>query len=438
MNITIHRGINQIGGCITEIESNNGTKILIDLGHNLPEGDEPSEDPYDKPKNLDKLLEGVSAVFYTHPHGDHLGFETKVAEKGIPQYIGAVSKEMMLVLKDSILYRAKGSRKVVAQAEFDAINRFKTYEADTKVIVYDKGGNIDITITPYYVSHSAADAYMFLIECDGKRVLHTGDFRDHGYRGNALLPMVDYYIARKKIDVLITEGTMLSRDDIRLMSEEELQEQAISIMNDFDNVFVMCSSMDADRLVSFYRATKKFSDRKLVVDGYQWHQLNKITNSLGLGDKRYCLKGALYYNKHKEEILENIPRPGITILVRNNRDFKRIIDEIYPLMEPAKTCFVYSQFKGYILSEHKAFKQKTYDFVHMKDWHIEYLHTSGHASKEALAAVCKKVNPRYAIIPIHRDAETDFCSLDIPQELKDKVITKTHENTVGEIKIVIK
>ena len=31
MTITIHRGINQIGGCITEIASASGTKILIDL-----------------------------------------------------------------------------------------------------------------------------------------------------------------------------------------------------------------------------------------------------------------------------------------------------------------------------------------------------------------------------------------------------------------------
>lgn len=44
MKITIHRGQNQIGGCITEIESGSGTRILIDLGHNLPEGDTPSED----------------------------------------------------------------------------------------------------------------------------------------------------------------------------------------------------------------------------------------------------------------------------------------------------------------------------------------------------------------------------------------------------------
>lgn len=31
MTITIHRGIKQIGGCITEIKSEKGTKILINL-----------------------------------------------------------------------------------------------------------------------------------------------------------------------------------------------------------------------------------------------------------------------------------------------------------------------------------------------------------------------------------------------------------------------
>ena len=38
MRITIHRGIDQIGGCITEIATDNA-KILIDLGQNLPDGE---------------------------------------------------------------------------------------------------------------------------------------------------------------------------------------------------------------------------------------------------------------------------------------------------------------------------------------------------------------------------------------------------------------
>lgn len=31
----------------------------------------------------------------------------------------------------------------------------------------------DITITPYIVDHSAYNSFIFLIEADGKRVLHT-------------------------------------------------------------------------------------------------------------------------------------------------------------------------------------------------------------------------------------------------------------------------
>ena len=38
MKITIHRGIDQIGGCIKEIASNNA-RVLIDLGQNLPNGE---------------------------------------------------------------------------------------------------------------------------------------------------------------------------------------------------------------------------------------------------------------------------------------------------------------------------------------------------------------------------------------------------------------
>ncbi len=434
MTITIHRGINQIGGCITEIKSEKGTKILIDLGHNLPEGDKPSDDIYDRPEKMDELLEGVNAVFYTHPHGDHLSFEAIVREAGIPQYIGKASKAMLLVLKRQQIYRANGERKDTLQESIDAIESFREFDAKETIEIGD------VRVTPYFVSHSAADAYMFVVECDGRRILHTGDFRDHGYRGKGLLPTIATYIARRKIDVLITEGTMLSRDDSRVQSEEELKKSAIELMKRYDNVFVMCSSMDADRISSFYNANKEFKGRPFVVDGYQWTQMKTISGTLGAAPKawRYRFGRQLYYNKHKEEIQKSIPHNGVTVLIRNNYQMCKMIDELYPLMKSEKTCLIYSQFRGYVLKGHKAFQQRTYDFVHSKDWHIEYLHTSGHASREALAAVCEKVNPRFAIIPIHRDEKSDFRSLPISQELKDKVLTTTPHEAIGGIDVVIR
>ena len=88
------------------------------------------------------------------------------------------------------------------------------------------------------------------------------------------------------------------------------------------------------------------------------------------------------------------------------------------------------------MKEHGAFQQSTYDFVHSRDWHFEYLHTSGHASHDTLEAVCKSVNPRLAIIPIHREAKSDFRSLDLPQELKDKV--HTGSTNLGDLVITVK
>ena len=35
----------------------------------------------------------------------------------------------------------------------------------------------DVRVTPIGVEHSAKDAYMFLIQAEGKNVLYTGDFR---------------------------------------------------------------------------------------------------------------------------------------------------------------------------------------------------------------------------------------------------------------------
>ena len=93
------------------------------------------------------------------------------------------------------------------------------------------------------------------------------------------------------------------------------------------------------------------------------------------------------------------------------------------LLPKEETVLIYSQFLGYILPDHKAYNTNTDKFVHSHDWNHEYLHTSGHASKETLAQVCNLVNPHTAIIPIHTEKGSDFTSLDISDELKSKVVT---------------
>ena len=80
MKVKIIKGTKQIGGCITEIISNN-TKIIIDFGEDLDDINESFE--------LEGLTKGKSiydAVFITHSHSDHIGLINKI-NKDIPIYI---------------------------------------------------------------------------------------------------------------------------------------------------------------------------------------------------------------------------------------------------------------------------------------------------------------------------------------------------------------
>ena len=426
MRITIHRGIKQIGGCITEIQSSSGTKILIDLGHNLPDADGQAEDEYDMPENLERLLEGVSAVFYTHYHGDHIAFEAAIAKKGIDQYLGRLAKTVKLKFYAHMKNVPQEESRKKFEAAFQAVQNFKEYYPDTTVTVGD------IRITPYYLSHSAADAYMFVIECDGKKVLHTGDFRDHGYIGKCLYGTLRKFVVKSKTDVLITEGTMLSRSKEIMMPEKELQEKAFGLMSDYKYAFVLCSSTDPDRLASFCQATIRHSDRLFIADGYQCKLLKLFTERLyrERNIKTYDFSKAQEYD---ESLLRNMVESGFTMIIRNSSKFQEWLNSLLPQLPKEDTILIYSQFEGYISSGDKAYNESLDKFIHSYDWNLKYLHTSGHASLETLAKVCNMVNPTSAIIPIHKDDGSDFKSLDITDALKDKVVE--HDTIVNGIEI---
>lgn len=193
MKITIHRGANQIGGCVTEIASGK-TRVLIDLGSNLPGNDTPDFTT----DEIGNLCKGMQAVFYTHYHGDHAGHMQDVPAN-VAQYTGKAAKEAMRCKYETLnQYQDYGKA-------LRSVEKMKCYYTSRSVCM--NGG--EIKVTPYFVSHSEADAYMFKIETEGLTILHTGDFRNHGYLGKGLIPTLKKYV--KQVDLLIIEGTMLGR-----------------------------------------------------------------------------------------------------------------------------------------------------------------------------------------------------------------------------------
>lgn len=132
----------------------------------------------------------------------------------------------------------------------------------------------DIIVTPICIDHSAFDAYALLIEAEGKRVLHTGDFRMHGARGRKM-PLVFEKFA-SNLDVLITEGTLLSRPNERVMTEHELSREAEEMMRKNKNVFVLCSSTNIDSIAAFFAAAIE-TKKPFIVCDYQKDILDIVT-----------------------------------------------------------------------------------------------------------------------------------------------------------------
>ena len=231
MKIEIHRGTHQLGGSTIEI-STASTRIMLDFGNEL------SLDEKYTPINLD--IDGVTkgkpdcdGIVISHYHMDHLGQLTSALSE-IPLYMGELSKEIALIGAE---YQDRGLYLRLLGA-----NTFR-------------GGDVfsigDIRIRPLVVDHSAADSYMFVIEAEGKRVLYTGDFRMHGLRHHVLDKLVNTYIG--EVDVLITEGTSLSRDADDCISEATVLDDISSYIQDGKYVFVMCSSTNIDRIMGIWQ-----------------------------------------------------------------------------------------------------------------------------------------------------------------------------------------
>lgn len=423
MQITIQRPA-QIGGQITRIDTTTSS-IIIDLGQDLPGKND--EDLLDDDKAIAKLTQGCSAILYTHYHGDHIGLFHHVPEN-IPQYIGSVAKQVVCKKYQQLCQLPdKEGTKVFKQALRSA-SKMNIFQAKQTLHFGD------ITVTPYFVSHSAYDAYMFLIEAEGKKILHTGDFRGHGYLSKGLETTLKHYVGQ--IDILIIEGTMLARPDEKVMTEADLYKEALKEMQTHKYVFVHCSSTDLERLASFKNANSKMlPQRPLVADAFQKDILDLFSHSAGNSSPYFDFGKVFTYTENNHKLEEWMLTNGFTMFVRATQKFHDHLNHLLPNLSPEKTLFIYSMWNGYITNgrtQNTAYIELQKLFSSCK---IRHLHTSGHATSEVLRKVCDLTRPRLAIIPIHREATTDFRSTGISLSLQEKIVTESC--TVNGISIML-
>ena len=125
MKVRILKGTNQIGGCITKIISNKGTKIIIDYGDNLNDEEQIIVPGLTKGDDLEPCYDGV---VITHSHKDHIGCAAKV-KKEIPIY---VNKEGMEI-HNKLCYFTREYDKVLREKD----NTIKYFEFEKSFFIKD-------------------------------------------------------------------------------------------------------------------------------------------------------------------------------------------------------------------------------------------------------------------------------------------------------------
>ena len=427
MQIKVHRGLDQIGGCITEI-STATSRVFIDMGQNLPGNGvttTPDEDRALVHGILSQNVKAHQAVVYTHAHEDHVGLFEYVPDD-IPQYIGEGGK-LLLVEKYSLIKKSHEMNLSVAEhpsdeegAESDAhrtaeiqlqinavtekirkLSNFRTWPR-TKAHAAPKAFAIgDIRITPFFNCHSIYDSYMFLIEADGKRIWHTGDYREHGYLGKGLFPTLRRYAT--DIDVLITEGTMLKRDD-ECIHELEVSRRMASVMEAFRYVVVLASSTDIERLAAIKEAAR-CANKPLLINGGYMNRTMKIFTEREAQISKGLFEFRPRFVKPNDHKLPAMRKKGFVLITGVNQLAQ--VKDICEGLNPNDVLFVYSSWDGYYKDPAQVAINPRYKEFREAFTNVIDIHTSGHASRETIHKVIETVHANQ-VICIHKEADAEI------------------------------
>ncbi len=398
--LTIHRGTHEIGGTCIELRSQH-SRILIDYG--LPLVDENKEafnSKRIKNKSKEELIRtGVlhsikglykdekplfDAILLSHPHQDHYGLLSYINPK-IP------------------IYLSKGCKRLIETSHFFGQTKCKLVNAKT-VETWKPFKITDFKITPYLVDHSGFDALAFLIECAGKKIFYSGDFRGHGRKAILFKNLLKN--PPKNIDYLILEGSMVGRNKGKYKTETDIENALTKLFKENTLYFLACSSQNIDRLVSIYRACIK-TGRMFVIDPYtayildrlkeisphipqyDWGENIKIFFAPNSYTRRMAEDESLFKFKSAKMTFSEIKKSKNSLVVKDNYLTRNVFAKKEDLVG-AK--LVYSMWEGY-LPDVKPFWDK-------HGIQILKIHTSGHAYIEELQLFVKAIKPKN-IIPNH-------------------------------------
>ena len=122
--------------------------------------------------NIDESIEDISAVFITHIHSDHLfGIIDLIRCVNNPKIFTKANVSYYLP-EESVIQPIKNYFSAVMADIREDVNHFFVYGEG---VVFEDEYIKVVAIPTCHLGDSGRPSYAFLIECDGKKILFTGD-----------------------------------------------------------------------------------------------------------------------------------------------------------------------------------------------------------------------------------------------------------------------
>ncbi|MFH1996690.1 MAG: MBL fold metallo-hydrolase [Candidatus Omnitrophota bacterium] len=405
MKLIIHRGAREIGGSCVELSAGK-TRILVDLGvPSVSDKKKPFNSKILAGKSLEDLkklniLPGVQglyageekaidAILISHSPMGHYGF-LKYTHPDIPIYASRGAK-ILIEISNIFLPHTTG-------------------DLNIRTVQYGRAFKVgDLTVTPYFVDHSAFDALAYLIAAEDTRLFYSGDFRGH----SRMSVLFDRMLSNppENIDCLLMEGSMIGGGKQAYKDEAAVQTKIEDILKSSDTIaFFFAPSQNIDLIVSAYKACLK-TGRIFVIDIYTAYildKLRKVSENIPQFNwnnvrvkfqkdqadtlaKKVSTQTLYYYNTRKIDAFElEKKKDRVLLFAGDNSVFPSLVKS---LGDVKGARIIYSMWKGYLTD---TFKEYCKD----KGLEIEQVHTSGHATVEDLRSFAEALDPK-TLIPIH-------------------------------------
>jgi ribonuclease J len=414
ITVTIHRGSNEIGGNCVELATAK-SRLILDVGMPLAEMMDNRASKMRKPDRDDLIRRGVilpipglfspgpeiDGILLSHAHGDHFGL-IEYTRPEIPVYLSRGASKMLMA--GSLFAGQHGVSK-----------------SREKILTPGKPKRIgEFSVTAFPVDHSSYGSLAFLIEAGGKRIVYSGDLRMHG-RKPGMAEVLLKAIRKTPLDLLIMEGTSLSRGQEPGLSEEDVETLLINSLKQTPGLgLAMFSPQNVDRLVSYYRAAVR-TGRTLVLDPYAAFILYLIKSECKVPDPfqakhirifvtesflrsmaAHRLKKLIPHMKKAEVSREDIlGAPENFLMIFREWMYEQIFDSKLP----AGSRFFYSYWPGYLNTQPRLKELRVR--LEESGCAFELVHASGHMYYQDIMEFIKCANPR-KLIPIHTTAASEI------------------------------